>query len=463
LKYAIIKKEDNQEKSMEINPKIFKAYDIRGIYPREINQEVVFKIGQAFIKFLKKKKPEIVVGRDNRLSSPKLFRALIQGMIDQGAKVIDIGLSTTPMVYWATSFYHYDGGIEITASHNPPEYNGLKLVKKNSFPLNQKTGLKEIKRYLFEGKFKKKKGGEVIKKDVIRDYLKFNLKNFDLEKIAPLKIVIDTANSVSGNLIPLIFKKTNCQIYHLFAELDGSFPNHPPDPLIKENLQTLCFTLKKKKADLGIAFDGDGDRICFVDEKGEIIRGDLISTLMAKEILKENPGEKILYDLRSSNILKEKIQESGGIAIMGRVGHSFIKEKMRKENIIFAGEFSGHYYHRDYYFCECPIFVLLKILEIISIQKKPFSQIIKPFKKYFHSGEINFKTEKKEAILKLIEKRFRGGKISKIDGLRIDFPDWWFLIRPSQTEPVLRLVIEAKTRKLFNQRKKELIHQISSL
>lgn len=454
---------------MEINPNIFKAYDIRGVYPKEFNEEIAYSVGQAFIQFLKKENPKIVVGQDNRLSSPAIFKSLVKGIVEQGGNVIDIGIATTPMLYWAAASLNCDGGLNVTASHNPSQYNGLKLVREKAIPISGETGIQEIKKMVLEGKFKKEvknRQGKITRKDILKDYLKFNLKDLAFEDTESLKIVIDTANAVSGILIPQIFKTKNYQVYHLFPELDGNFPNHNPDPLVKENLKAICQTVKKEKADLGIAFDGDGDRIIFVDEKGEAVSGDFITALISELILEETPGEKILYDIRSSNIVKETIEKNGGRAVTGRIGHSFIKEKMRRENIVFAGELSGHYYHKNHYFCECPLFVLFKVLEIISRTKKPFSEIIRPFQKYFYSGEINFEVENKEEILKRLEKNppagGEKGETLKIDGLRIDFKNFWFLVRPSNTEPLLRLVVEAKTKELLGEKIKELSALISS-
>jgi len=441
---------------MKINPQIFRAYDIRGIYPKELDERAAYLIGRAFVKFFKKPRLKIVVGRDNRLSSPSLFKALTKGIIDQGADVIDIGLSTTPMHYFTVAHFKFDGGVMITASHNPPQYNGFKFVREKAIPISEKTGLKEIKKLTTRPGNVITRPGRVVKKEVLKDYIEFNLKDFHLKKIKPLKIVIDTANAVPGILVPKIFKKTNCKIYYLFAKLDGSFPNHLPSPHEEKNLKSLKKEVLRKKADLGIAFDGDGDRVIFVDEKGKMIPGDLITALLASLILKENPGEKVLCDVRSSNIVRDVVKEMGGIPVIGRIGHSFIKERMRRENIIFQGELNGHYYLRTHYFCEAPFFVIFKILEEMSKQGKKISELTQPFKRYFHSGEINFEVKNKKKVLKTLENKFKGGKVLKIDGLRIVFPDWWFNVRPSHTEPVLRLVVEAKTKKLMEQKKKEL-------
>lgn len=437
---------------MKINPEIFKAYDIRGVFPQDLNEEVAYLIGRAYIQFLNKNEPKIVVGRDNRLSSDNLFKNLVKGLVDQGANVTDIGLSTTPLLYFSTAYFNFDGGISITASHNPGEYNGFKLVREKAIPISGQTGIYEIRDLVSAGNFSSQKKGKIATKEVLNDYKKFNLDQFDLKKIKPFKIIIDTANSVSGIVAQRILEGLNCEIKYLFLELNGNFPNHLPDPLKKENTEILRQTVKKEKANLGVAFDGDGDRIIFIDENGEQVDGDLIIALLSQMILKENPGEKIIYDIRSSNVVPETIKKSGGIPIIERIGHSFIKEAMRKENALFAGELSGHYYHKDHFFCECPFFVLFKILEELSQSQKTLSEIISPFKKYFSSGEINFKVEDKEGLIKELEKKFGNGKVSKLDGLRVDYSDWWFLARPSNTDPVMRLVVEAKTKELMEEK-----------
>lgn len=441
---------------MKINYSIFKTYDIRGIYPSELNEETAYLIGQAFVRFLKKDNPKVVVGRDNRFSSPSIFQSLTKGILQQGGDVVDIGLATTPMLYFAVAYFNFDAGINITASHNPSKYNGFKMVREKAIPVSEQSGLNEIKKLILEGKFNSSKKGKIVRKKILKEYLDFNLKDFNFKTIKPLKIIIDTANAVPGIIISNLFKKTGIKVFHLFSKLDSSFPNHEPNPIVKKNLKVICQAVKTKKANLGVAFDGDGDRVVFIDEKGKMVSGDLITALMAQLILEEKPKEKIFYDIRSSNIVREVIKKSGGVPIMGRIGHSLIKERMRKEDIIFGGELSGHYYLKNHYFSDAPIFVLFKILEKISKTDKAFSEIIKPYQKYFSSEEINFKIKNKKKILELLENRFKRGKILKIDGLRVDFSDWWFLARPSGTEDLLRLNIEAKTKKIMEKKKKEL-------
>lgn len=454
-----------------VNSKIFRAYDIRGIYPSEINQETAYLIGRAFVKFLIKeaknkiKKLKIVVGRDNRFSSNILFKNLIKGILQEGGNVLDLGLCSTPRFYFSTIFAKADGGIQITASHNPPQYNGFKLTKEKAIPISQESGLYEIQKIIEKGNFKSltKKAGTIQKKDFLKNYIDFNFKLAKIENLKKFKcykVVVDTANAVSGIDIKALFKRLPCRFFHLFSKLDGTFPNHNPDPIIEENLRFLFKEIKKKKADLGVAFDGDGDRIIFVDEKGKIIRGDFITALIAQELLKENEGQKILFEVRSSKVVKETILKNKGIPILGKAGHSLIKERMRKEDILFAGELSGHYFFKEIGFFEGSLLVLLMVLKIMEREKKPISQIIEPFKIYFQSGEINFQIKEKERKLKEIEKYFskKAKNVLKIDGLTMEFSDWWFNLRPSNTEDLLRLNIEAATKKILEEKKKEIIN-----
>ena len=431
---------------------IFKAYDIRGIYGKDLNEDAAFKIGQSFVVFLKKKLNKedltIVLAKDNRISSNSLFSFIKRGIMSQGANVIDIGLSTTPLFYFSVAHFKYDGGIIITASHNPKEYNGFKFVGPLSEPISEDTGLLEIKELVLQNTFERKEQGTEEKKSFINDYVSFNSFN---NNFSDIKIVIDTANSVSGIVISQILPNA----IHIFKELDGNFPNHEPNPLKEENMSFLKEKIKQEKADLGVAFDGDGDRLFFIDEKGQSVSSDLILALMASLIIKGK--EKILYDVRSSNIVKETIESLGGIPVLSRVGHSFIKEKMKKEDIVFGGEYSGHFFSKNHYFTECPYFVLFNIIEKMKKENKTLSQLIEPFRKYFHSGEINFKVENKEEIIKQIKEKYKEGKTMEIDGLRVDFPDWWFLVRASNTEPLIRLIVEAKNKELMAEKKNELL------
>ncbi len=447
---------------------IFKAYDVRGIYPKEFNAQIAYLVGEAFVEFLKKterkRRLRIVIGRDNRLSSPILKRALIKGILVKGGEVIDIGLSTTPMFYFAVWNYHFEGGIQITASHNPPEYNGLKLVGKDAAVIGRDTGLENVKQLVKEIANQKHKSQSFLKikpkkKDVLNPYLNAAFKNVSLKRIKPLRIAIDTSNAVPGILMKGLKKYLPVKIYPLFSKLDGHFPSHDPNPLIEKNIQGLKNFVLAKHLDLGAAFDGDGDRIMFVSEKGKTIPSDFITALTSKIILKQHPGVKILYNICSSNIIRDTIKQFKGIPIAWKIGHAFIKEKMKKDDIFFAGEFSGHYYLKANKFCESPVFVLGKVLEAISEKGQTISQIIQPFQKYFNSGQLNFKIQNKSAKMRILEKKFSQGKISHLDGLRVDFLNWWFHIRPSNTENLLRLIVEAKEKPL-EQKKLSAIEKI---
>jgi len=453
----------------QILEKIFRQYDIRGKYPEEINQEIAYLLGLALVSFAKKqrkvKKIDILVGRDNRKSSPALFKALSKGILDAGGNVISLGLCTSPLFYFASGYYKVDdGGVMITASHLPKDYNGFKLVRELPLPIDIKSGLKEIKKLVQKRTpefFKKattcpRTSGKLVEKNILKEYLKFIHKDPELFKMKPLKVVIDTGNAVTGIIAPEIFKNLNCKIFYLFKKLDSNFPNRHLDCTRAENLKNLTREVLKRKADLGVAFDGDGDRVTFLDEKGKFIFPSIITAFLVSVLLKENTGEKILYTVNQSRIIPEVIKTYGGVPIISKVGHSNIKKKMRKENDLFGGEESAHYYHRSPYFCEAPFFVLFKILKELSKTEKRFSELVKPFQKYFYSGEINFEAKNQKRVLKSLENKLKGGKVLKMDGIRIDFPDWWFNVRPSHTEPVLRLVVEAKTKKLMVQKKKEL-------
>jgi len=453
---------------MDLN--IFKAYDIRGIYPNEINKYDGKKIGRAFVKFFKKKnkkKLNIIIGQDNRVSSPALSKYLKQGILEQGANIVDIGLTSTPMFYFAAELYNCDGGLMVTASHNPPEYNGFKIIGKGASPIGENSGLKEIKKIILSLKLTKDEKGKkdinrknIKKRNVLKRYLDFNfsISKLDFKKLktAKLKIGVDTANAVSGILIHKLKKQLPCEIYHLFPKLDGRFPNHLANPLEEKNIKDLKELVKKEKLDLGIAFDGDGDRIVFIDEKGKVIPSDFITCLISQILLKDKPKSKILYNICSSNIIRDIVKESGGIAIAGKIGHTFIKEKMKKDNVIFAGEFSGHYFLGSPYFFEVPLFILFKILNEISYSRKTMSQLVKGFKRYSNSGQVNFKVADKKSKIKIIEKEFKNGKISHLDGIRIDFKDYWFNVRPSNTENLLRVIVEAKTKSLMQGKLKKI-------
>jgi len=392
---------------MKINPSIFKAYDIRGTYPEEINEEAAYKIGAAFVKLLGKCfPPKIVIGRDCRLSSPSLFEALSRGIRDQGANVVNIGVVSTPMLYFSVIYFGAEGGIEITASHNSGEQNGFKIVREAAKPVSGVSGLEEIKK-LAENIGKTKPRGRTYKRDIEDKYLKNISPLINREKIDEFKIVIDAGNGVGSLIISELFKKLPVQFFPLYFDLDGSFPHHLPNPLAKDNLIDIKKEIKKRQADLGIIFDGDADRVVFLTEKGEAVSGDLITALLSSSLLAQSPGAKILYDIRSSRAVKEEIEKNGGVPVVSRIGHSFIKEKMRQEKIIFGGELSGHYYFQSCGYIESPLVAAGKVLEVLSQEKKSLSQAIKPLQRYFSSGEINFNVGKKKEVMKSIAENYK--------------------------------------------------------
>lgn len=454
----------------KINPKIFRAYDIRGVYPEEVNAELAYLIGRALVEFLRKTNPDkrlsVVVSRDGRTSSVELAKAAIRGILEAGADAIDIGLNPTPVFYFSVHYFNYNGGMQITASHNPPEFNGFKIVKEKAVIVGENSGLPEIKKLAIgqaQGKQKETgKTGQIIKKKVLDDYLNFNFSKIDFSKIKPLNIAIDTANGVSGVFIDKIAEKLPGKIFHLFPEIDGSFPNHLPDPSEKENLQVLVEAVRDKKLDLGAAFDGDGDRIFFIDENGNFVSSSEVLALMSQIVLRGSPKAKVVQDVCISNIVGDIVRENGGQLLMSRVGYTFIKQKMLEENAVFGGELSGHLYHREHNVCEVPLFVLFSILKEISTTGKSFSQLIAPLKRYYQPDKLNLKVKDKQAALKALEQKYKQGRISHLDGVRIDFDDWWFCARPSNTEDVLRVVVEGKTKDLAEQKVKELTEIIKN-
>ena len=435
---------------------IFKAYDIRGIYPSQLDEETAYKIGRAFVKFLKV--DEILVGRDGRLSSPKIFEKLAEGITDQGANVIDIGLCSTPMFYSEAA--KTKAGIMVTASHNPKEYNGFKFTSENAVPISYDTGINEIERLVNLNNFDNpEQEGEIIQKDIMEDFIKHNLKFVKTDK--KFKIVVDAGNGMGAHTFPKIFEKLPFEFIPLYMDMDFNFPNHEANPLKYETLEALQKKVIEEKADLGIALDGDSDRCIAVDEKGNIVECDLMTALIGKELLKSNKDAKILYDLRSSKIVPEVIEKAGGHAIMCRVGHAYIKAQMRDEDAIFAGELSGHFYYKDSFFTESSFITTALLLDLIAEEKKPLSELVKPLRKYFASGEINSEVSEKDEKLKELEEKFKdANKVLHLDGLSIYYDNFWFNVRASNTEPLLRLNLEADTKELMEEKRDMLLELI---
>jgi len=440
-----------------MNPKIFKAYDIRGLYPSEIDRDTAYNIGRALVAYTSAKK--IIIGFDMRESSNEIETGLIDGISDSGADVIKIGLATTPMLYFASWQIEADVAVIITASHNPAEYNGLKLCFKNAVPIGEGSGMEEIKELALAGKFQvsEKKGTIITENNFLEKYLAYMSKFFITGK-AKKKIVIDFANGM-GILDKTLFEKFPAELeaFYLYDTLDGNFPNHEANPLKTETLKALQEKVLSEKADLGIAYDGDADRVGFVTETGEIVSMDYLIALLAKEVLKKNPGGLILMDLRSSNAVKEVIEEAGGKVNRCRVGHSLIKKQMREQDAIFAGELSGHYFFAENSKAEMTTFAIITLLNLMNETGKKLSELIQELKRYFHSGEINSDVADKDAVMQKLKEIYKDGKLDELDGIRIDFPDWWFNVRASNTEPKLRLNLEAKTRELMEKKRDEVL------
>ncbi len=422
---------------------VFKAYDIRGTYPDQVNEDLFTRIGMATVKVLDAK--TVVVGRDMRETGVPLAQAMIQGLTQAGADVIDIGMASTPMLYFATAFLKAGAGVQITASHNPAEYNGCKFCREDAIPVSYESGLGEMEERIEKGNLAAaKKEGSVEQRSIQKDYLAH------LEKYAgqveSRTVVVDAGSGVMGAFLPALFAKLPCELVPLYFEPDGTFPYHEANPLKMENMADCIAKVKETGADLGVAFDGDGDRAMFVDETGAVVPADLVTALIATEMLEREPGATILYDLRSSRATKEVIESRGGTPVMSRVGHSFIKAQMREHNAIFAGELSGHFYFRDIHYTDNAEMALLSVLTLLSNRDEPLSKMIEPLRTYSATGEINFEVADKEAAMKRVEEAFGdGGEVLHLDGVSVLHEDWWCNVRPSNTEPILRLNLEADT------------------
>ncbi len=439
-----------------INPHIFGAYDVRGIYPSELNEEVAYLFGRAFVLYLKPL--QVAVGRDMRLSSPALAEALIRGITDQGADAIDLGLTTTDELYFAVGKFNYPAGVMITASHNPKQYNGFKTCREEAIALSSASGLNDIRDLVLKNEFPKPEApGRIIRRDVTEDYIDHALSFIDVSKIKPLKIAADAGNGMAGMILPRVFKRLPGQLIPLYFDLDGNFPNHPASPIEPQNMVDLQRAVRDNHADLGVAFDGDADRMFIVDEHCNLIGGDMVTALVSKNLLKKHPGATILYNLICSRSTPETIARAGGKAVRTRVGHSFIKAQMREENAIFGGEHSGHFYFRDNWYADSGLIAFLIVLELICEEGQPVSELLKPIDTRFRSGEINSEVKDIPGKLKQIETHYQnqGAEIDYLDGITVQFKDWWFNVRPSQTEPLLRLNLEGDTKALMEAKRDE--------
>jgi phosphomannomutase len=448
-----------------MDPTIFKAYDIRGIYPDQLNEDAAWKIGNASATFLRAmlrgydrglaNRQSLCVGHDMRLHSRSLANALIKGMNAAGAKIIDIGMIDTPQMYFAINYLGTCGGVQVTASHNPAQYNGFKISGLEAKPVGVDTGLKEIKHIATSLLHTRGTAEEAIeKRDLTEAYKEHVLKFLD-SKVKPLKIVIDASNGMAGKMVPLIFEKIGIEIIKLNFEHKGVF-KHDPNPLVEGSLVQLKAMVKKRKVDMGICFDGDADRLVVIDENGETISCDILTALMVPYFLKKSPGSAVVYDLRSSWVVREEILKAGGIARRERVGHAYMKKTLRTAHAIFGGELSGHFYYRDNFYADSGLITFVHMINILSSADDPISELVKPLRRYYASGEINFAVDEKEEMMKELKRKYSQGEADDLDGITIQFKDWWFNCRPSNTEPLLRLNIEAKTKDLLEKQLKEM-------
>jgi phosphomannomutase len=428
-----------------LDPKVFKAYDVRGIYPDDLDEAGAYAIGRAYVEQFEPRR--IAVGRDMRLSSPQMAAEVIRGAAEAGADVLDLGLVGTEMVYFAVGALELDGGIEVTASHNPKEYTGMKIVRRGALPVGGESGLLDVRdRAVKAGDPPEVAAGAVSAYDIWPAYVDRVMSFIDASSIRPLKVVIDAANGMAGSMLPPVLERLPIEPVRCYFDPDGSFPNHEPNPLLPENREFIVRKTLEEGADLGVAFDGDADRCFFVDDTGEFVPGDFATALLAESVLAKEPGAKIIYDVRASWAVPETIERAGGTALENRVGHAYIKHRMRKEDAAFGGEVSGHYYFRDFSQADSGVVPFLLMLELVSRSGRKLSEILRPYRdEYFITGEIN--TPVRDVALKLQELKERyaaEGTVSHLDGVSVVADDWHFNVRPSNTEPLLRLNLEAR-------------------
>jgi phosphomannomutase len=451
---------------MNIDPSIFKAYDIRGVYPTQINEALVYKIGQAYANVIKPH-GEILIGHDVRIHSQVLKEKLIEGLLDAGVNVIDAGWMSTDMLYFGVGHYKTAGGIQVTASHNPPEWHGAKMVREGVVPITLETGINQIRDFVISGKELKSNKKGVLRsiKTILDDYCKYILTWIDAGKIKPFRVVYNANFGFAGKIFERIVElgRLPLTLIPLNEKPDGTFPKGRPDPFVPENRGEFIELVKTTGADLGVAWDGDADRVFFCAEGGIFIEPYYLNTILIKQMLTKSPNEKVIYDPRYTWALIEAIKESGGKEIICKVGHSYIKEMMRKENALFATESSGHTYYRDYWYADCGMIPPLQVLEYLSLNNKKLVDIVKPvMSKYFISGEINSEVSDKVGKMKKIAEIYKDGKQSDLDGISVEYNDFRFCVRPSNTENLLRLTLEAKSEKLMQEKKDEVLAIIRS-
>jgi phosphomannomutase len=438
--------------------RIFKAYDVRGVVPDDLDADLARRIGFAFAEWTGL--PAIAVGRDCRLSSPELAEAIADGAMSRGTDVVDLGLASTDLLYFASGALDLPG-VMITASHNPKQYNGLKFCLPGARPVGVETGLADIRAIVERGEQPQAASrGTIRHRDMLDAYTDHVLTFVDVEAIRPLTVAADTANGMGGLVVPAVLARLPVTLHHLFADLDGTFPNHPADPIDPENQKDLKAAVLEHDADIGLAFDGDADRVFLIDEKADDVSGSLLTALVARAMLRREPGAKIVHNLICSRIVPETIRAEGGEPIRTRVGHSFIKQVMAETGAIFGGEHSGHYYFRDNYRADSGLIAAVVVLGELSSSGVPLSELLSPFRKYFDSGEINSRVDDQHAKIDEIAAALSDGRQDRLDGLTVDYDDWWFNVRPSNTEPLLRLNVEAVTPELLAEKTETVLHLI---
>jgi phosphomannomutase len=434
--------------------RIFKAYDVRGIVPDELNEDVARRIGAAFARWADA--PTLAVGRDARLSSPALASAFADGATSQGVDVVDIGLASTDLLYFASGSLDVPATM-LTASHNPPNYNGLKFCLSGARPVGQDTGLADIRALAEKECPPHASRGSVRTRDLLDAYVEHVLSFVDVERIAPLTVAADTANGMGGLVLPAVMSRLPVRLIHLYPELDGTFPNHPADPIQPANQRDVKQAVLDNGADIGLAFDGDADRVFLVDEQAEGVSGSDVTALVAMAMLQRYPGAKIVYNLICSWAVPEVIRENGGEPIRTRVGHSFIKQVMAETGAVFGGEHSGHYYFRGNYRADSGLIAAVVVLDQLSAAGRPLSELLRPLRRYFDSGEINSEVHDQAAAIERISRTYVSGRQDRTDGLTVEFDDWWFNVRPSNTEPLLRLNVEARTPEMLEEKTREVL------
>ena len=443
-----------------LSPAVFKAYDVRGVHPTELDEEGAYAIGRAYVEQFEPER--IAVGRDMRVAAPAMAAALIEGAADGGADVLDLGLVGTEMVYFAVGDLGLDGGVCVTASHNPKEYTGMKIVRRGALPVGGESGLLDVRDRALElvagGGASPSRRGSVQQYDVWPGFLEKVLSFVDPGAMKPLKVVIDAANGMAGAMLAPVLERLPIEAVTCHFEPDGTFPNHEPNPLLPENREFIVRKTTETGADLGVAYDGDGDRCFFVDDTGEFVPGDFVTALLAQAILEREGGGKVIYDVRASRAVPEAIERAGGEALVNRVGHAYIKHRMREEEAVFGGEVSAHYYFRDFSQADSGVVPFLLMLELISRRGRRLSELLAPFRaRFFITGELNTPVADVSAKLRELEERYADGRISHLDGVSVDYDDWHFNVRPSNTEPLLRLNLEATSQALMEEKRDEVI------